>query len=126
MAKTTMVPPRRDGVDRHRRMLVDREFDIAEVSLASYILARQAGVPLTAVPTVPRRLFSQNHIFVNADAGIERPADLVGRRIAIWAKQDSEFYPNATTDLFLHNWMFFHRNECKLQFLSVNVFALVL
>ena len=82
-----MVPPRRDGVDRHRRMLVEREFDIAEVSLASYILARQAGAPLTAVPTIPRRLFSQNHIFVNTRAGIEQPRDLAGRRVAIWAFQ---------------------------------------
>lgn len=82
-----MVPPRRNGVDRHRRMLVDLEFDIAEVSLASYVMARQRGIPVTAVPTVPRRLFSQNHIFVNADAGISKPADLAGKRIAIWAFQ---------------------------------------
>ena len=82
-----MVPPRRDGVDRHRRALVDLEFDIAEVSLASYIMARQRGVPLTAVPVAPRRLFSQNHVFVNADGGIDRPQDLIGRRVAIWAFQ---------------------------------------
>jgi 4,5-dihydroxyphthalate decarboxylase len=82
-----MVPPRRDGVDRHRRMLVDREFDIAEVSLASYILAKQKGAPLTAVPVAPRRLFSQNHVFVNADSGIETPQDLIGRTVAIWAFQ---------------------------------------
>ncbi len=82
-----MVPPRRDGIDRHRRMLVDLEFDIAEVSLVSYIMARQRGVPLIAVPTVPRRLFSQNHVFVNTASGIESPADLAGRRVAIWAFQ---------------------------------------
>jgi 4,5-dihydroxyphthalate decarboxylase len=82
-----MVPPRRDGVDRHRRMLVDQEFDIAEVSLASYVMARQRGVSLTAVPVFPRRLFSQNHIFVNAASGISSPAQLVGKRIAIWAFQ---------------------------------------
>ena len=82
-----MVPPRRDGIDRHRRMLVGLEFDIAEVSLASYIMARRRGVPLTAVPCFPRRLFSQNHIFVNADSGIGAPADLIGRRVAIWAFQ---------------------------------------
>lgn len=82
-----MVPPRRDGVDRHRRMLADGEFDIAEVSLASYIMAKQNGVALTAVPVVPRRLFSQNHVFVNADAGIAKPSDLIGKRIAIWAFQ---------------------------------------
>lgn len=82
-----MVPPRRDGIDRHRRMLVGLEFDVAEVSLASYILARQNGVPLIAVPSVPRRLFSQNHIFVHAESDIASPNDLSGRRIAIWAFQ---------------------------------------
>ncbi|MCK9988537.1 MAG: 4,5-dihydroxyphthalate decarboxylase [Azoarcus sp.] len=82
-----MVPPRRDGVQRHRRMLHDEEFDVAETSLASYIMARAAGAPFTAIPAFPRRLFSQNHIFVRRDAGIERPSDLTGKRVAIWAFQ---------------------------------------
>jgi 4,5-dihydroxyphthalate decarboxylase len=68
-----MVPPRRDGVDRHKCMLVGHEFDIAEVSLASDIISKRAGAPFCAVPVFPRRLFSQNHIFVKADAGIENP-----------------------------------------------------
>lgn len=82
-----MVPPRRDGIDRHRRMLRELEFDAAEVSLASYIMARQRGVPLTAIPVFPRRLFSQNHIFVNRAAGIRAPSDLGGRRVGLWAFQ---------------------------------------
>lgn len=82
-----MVPPRRHGVRRHARMLHDREFDIAEVSLASYIMARAAGAPFTAVPVFPRRLFSQNHIFVAEGSGIRSPRDLVGKRVAIWAFQ---------------------------------------
>lgn len=82
-----MVPPRRDGVDRHKRMLVDQEFDIAEVSLSSYILAKRAGAPFSAVPVFPRRLFSQNHILVNVEAGIDSPADLIGRKVALWAWQ---------------------------------------
>jgi 4,5-dihydroxyphthalate decarboxylase len=82
-----MVPPRRDGVDRHKRMLVGHEFDIAEVSLASYIISKRAGGPFCAVPVFPRRLFSQNHIFVKADAGSENPKDMIGKRVAIWAFQ---------------------------------------
>lgn len=78
-----MSPPGRDGGDRHGRMLRDREFDIAEVSLASYILAKSRGAPFTAVPIFPRRLFSANHIYVGANSGISRPADLRGRRVAI-------------------------------------------
>lgn len=78
-----MSPPGRDGGNRHGRMLRDGEFDIAEVSLASYILAKSRGASFTAVPVFPRRLFSANHIFVNANSGINTPQDLKGKRVAI-------------------------------------------
>ena len=71
----------RDGEHRHERMLRDGEFDAAETSLASYIVARSRGLPFTAIPVFPRRLFSQGQIFVNARAGIETPADLAGRTV---------------------------------------------
>lgn len=82
-----MAPPRRHGIDRHGRMLRGLEFDAAEVSLASYIIARQRGVPLTAIPVFPRRLFSQNHVFVNRRSGIRNPSDLAGHRVGLWAFQ---------------------------------------
>jgi 4,5-dihydroxyphthalate decarboxylase len=82
-----MVPPRRDGVNRHGRMLKGREFDACEMSLCSYIMARSRGAEITATPVFPRRLFSQNHIFVNADAGIRTAKDLIGKRVCIWAWQ---------------------------------------
>jgi 4,5-dihydroxyphthalate decarboxylase len=81
--------PGRDGTDRHGRMLRGREFDIAEVSLASYIMARSRGADLTAVPVFPRRLFSQNHIYVKDGRGIDTPRDLIGKRIALRAFQVS-------------------------------------
>lgn len=82
-------PPGRDGGDRHGRMLRDGEFDVAEVSLASYIMAKAKGAPFTAVPVFPRRLFSQNHIYVGANSGIHEPRDLIGRRVALRAFQVS-------------------------------------
>ena len=83
-----MAPPRRHGINRHKRMLVDREFDAAEVSLASFLVARDQGMDdLVALPIFPRRLFSQNHIFVSDRSGIFDPNDLVGRKVAIWAFQ---------------------------------------
>jgi 4,5-dihydroxyphthalate decarboxylase len=82
-----MAPPRRDGVDRHGRMLHGHEFDACEMSLCSYILARSRGAAITATPVFPRRLFSQNHMWVNADAGIRAPKDLIGKRVCIWAWQ---------------------------------------
>jgi 4,5-dihydroxyphthalate decarboxylase len=82
-----MVPPRRDGIQRHRRMLHDLEFDAAEVSLCSYIMAKSRGSALTGIPVFPRRLYSQNHIFVKRQSGIDKPADLRGRRVGLWAFQ---------------------------------------
>lgn len=77
----------RDGKDRHRRMLVDIEFDAAETSFSSYVVARAQGLPFTAIPVFPRRLFSQGQVFVNADAGIESPADLAGRTVGLQSFQ---------------------------------------
>ena len=58
-----------------------QEFDICEMSLSSYLTAKSRGLDYTATPVFPRRLFSQNHMFVSAAAGIEKPADLVGRKV---------------------------------------------
>ena len=79
--------PRKNGLNRHGRMLHEGEFDICEMSLSSYIMAKARGLPFTAVPVFPRRLFSQAMFFINTDAGIETPHDLLGKRIAIHAFQ---------------------------------------
>ena len=60
----------RDGEDRHERMLQNAEFDVAELSLSSYLMAKSRGMPFTAIPVFPRRLFSLSQMWVNADAGI--------------------------------------------------------
>jgi len=76
-----MAPPRRDGIDRHARFMKGNEFDICEMSVSSYLTAKSKGGPYTATPVFPRRLFSQNHMFVSVRAGIEAPADLIGRKV---------------------------------------------
>jgi 4,5-dihydroxyphthalate decarboxylase len=42
----------RDGEDRHERMLQNGEFDVAEVSLSSYLMAKSRGMPFTGDPGV--------------------------------------------------------------------------
>ena len=78
-----MAPARRDGNDRHERFLQNGEFDIAETSLSSHVMAVARGAPFVGIPVFPRRLFSQNHIFVNAASGIDTPADLIGKRVMV-------------------------------------------
>ena len=76
-----MAPPRRDGIDRHARFMRDQEFDICEMSVASYLTAKSRGAAYTATPVFPRRLFSQNHMFVSAAAGVDKPTDLIGKKV---------------------------------------------
>lgn len=77
----------RDGRHRHKRMMNDSAFDAAETSLSSYVVAKAKGLPFTAIPVFPRRLFSQGQIYINADAGIKTPADLAGRTIGLQSFQ---------------------------------------
>ncbi len=82
-----MAPPRRDGIDRHRRMIQGNEFDICEFSFSSWIIATSRGVPMTAIPVFPRRLFSQSQMYVNSEAGIDKPQDLIGRNVGLHSFQ---------------------------------------
>ncbi len=65
------------------RMVTHREFDVSEMSFSSYLLTRERGAPFVAIPVFPSKSFRHSGIYVRADAGIERPEDLVGRAIGI-------------------------------------------
>ncbi len=74
---------------RHERFLQDFEFDAAELSLSSYLIAIDRGMPVHAVPIFPRRLFSQSQMYKNVNCGIESPADLAGKRIGLSGYQNT-------------------------------------
>jgi 4,5-dihydroxyphthalate decarboxylase len=74
---------------RHERFLQDFEFDAAELSFSSYLIAIDQGLPVHAVPIFPRRLFSQSQMYKNVDAGIQTPKDLAGKRIGLSAYQNT-------------------------------------
>src|SRR3954447_1635352 len=81
--------PLKHGVDRHERMLQKGEFDICELSLSSYLMARSRGMPFTAIPIFPRRLFSLSQMWVNIEARIERPFDLIGKKVGLHSFQNT-------------------------------------
>jgi 4,5-dihydroxyphthalate decarboxylase len=78
------------------RMLRHQEFDAAELSMGSYLMAREKGFPkLIAIPVFPSRAFRHSCIYINTESGIKEPKDLVGKRVgvpeyqvtmAIWAR----------------------------------------
>jgi 4,5-dihydroxyphthalate decarboxylase len=64
------------------RMIRHREFDVAEMSLSSYTVSMfRDPRPFVAIPIFPSRFFRHSCIFINAQAGIRRPKDLVGKRV---------------------------------------------
>ena len=66
------------------RMLRNREFDIAEMSLSSYCVSLARPDPaFIAIPVFPSRFFRHSCIFVSAKSGIREPADLAGKRIGV-------------------------------------------
>jgi len=68
---------------RHWRMLRNREFDVAELSMSNYLMAKYAGLPFTAIPVFLHRRFRHGFIFLNAGKGITKPPDLIGKKVGL-------------------------------------------
>ena len=61
-----------DSTTRHWRFLRNRDFDMAETSASSYIVARGQDWPVRALPVFLHRRFRHGFVFVNAAKGIEQ------------------------------------------------------
>jgi 4,5-dihydroxyphthalate decarboxylase len=72
-----------DSTTRHWRFLRNRDFDVAETSASSYIVSRDQGMPITALPVFLHRRFRHGFVFINTTKGISKPTDLIGRKIGI-------------------------------------------
>lgn len=64
------------------RMLRHHEFDVAELSLSSYVLSLSSpDPPFIAIPVFPSRFFRHSCIYVSPQSGIREPKDLIGKRV---------------------------------------------
>ncbi|WP_347058342.1 ABC transporter substrate-binding protein [Blastococcus sp. HT6-30] len=62
------------------RMMRYREFEVAEMSMSSYVKSLDLDdPPFVALPVYTSRQFRHTGIFVNAESGIEKPEDLRGK-----------------------------------------------
>jgi 4,5-dihydroxyphthalate decarboxylase len=65
-----------------QRMLDDKEFQVSELSLASYAALKGRGAcPFVAIPVALSKIFRHSCIYVRTDAGIRSPQDLEGKRV---------------------------------------------
>jgi 4,5-dihydroxyphthalate decarboxylase len=68
---------------RHWRMLRNREFDVAELSMSNYLMAKYTGLQFTAIPVFLHRRFRHGFVFLNASKGIAKPRDLIGKNVGL-------------------------------------------
>src|SRR5262249_50240413 len=74
----TVLRPR----EAFQRMLDNREFQVSELSLASYAALKARGdCPFVALPVALSKIFRHSCIYVRAGAGIAKPEDLKDKRV---------------------------------------------
>jgi 4,5-dihydroxyphthalate decarboxylase len=82
-AKDIKLRPRRAESGEACMRPVYEEFDIAEMSLSWYMMARCRNEPVIALPIFPLRMQIHPYIFCGAASGIEGPEDLKRKKIGM-------------------------------------------
>ncbi|SOD94698.1 ABC transporter substrate-binding protein [Blastococcus haudaquaticus] len=70
-------------VQGFRRMVRNLEFDVCEMALTTYLVAKAHGVRFTAVPAFLVRGFHHGAITVDTRHGITKPKQLEGRKVGV-------------------------------------------
>lgn len=68
---------------RHARMLRGRQFDVAELSMSNYMVAKDEGLPFVAIPVFLHRRFRHGFVFINSSKGINNAKDLIGKKVGV-------------------------------------------
>ncbi|MEX0803234.1 MAG: PhnD/SsuA/transferrin family substrate-binding protein [Candidatus Binatia bacterium] len=71
------------------RQLKFQEFDVGEMSMSSYLIARERGFDMIALPVFPSRRLFHTELSYHTDSGIREPGDLVGKRIGVGEYQQT-------------------------------------
>lgn len=66
-----------------KRVVRDMEFDVAELAIVTFLLARAHGKPLVLLPAVVLGRFQHPFLVYNRERGPLSPSDLTGRRVGI-------------------------------------------
>jgi 4,5-dihydroxyphthalate decarboxylase len=82
-ARGIKLQPRRAETGEACMRPVYEEFDIAEMSLSWYMMARCRREPVIALPIFPLRMQIHPYIFCSSSSQIETPQDLKGKKIGM-------------------------------------------
>jgi 4,5-dihydroxyphthalate decarboxylase len=67
------------------RMIKDREFDVSEMAIVTYLQGKEYGLSFTAIPIFPLRAFPHGTILYNLNTDVKSPRDLEGKKIGVRA-----------------------------------------
>ena len=84
-----LVPIVSDPAETFWRVLRFGDFDISEMSISSFLIARSRGADLVAIPAFPSRRFMHLEVVCHRDAGITGPEDLKGKRLGVGEYQQT-------------------------------------
>lgn len=78
-----IIHTKSDPSETFWRQLNFEEFDVAEMSLSSYLIAKEHGATMWMIPVFPSRRFFHTALSYHADSGIKQPSDVSGKRLGV-------------------------------------------
>jgi 4,5-dihydroxyphthalate decarboxylase len=78
-----IVPTYSHPSETFLRQLRDLEFPVGEMSMSSYLIGRERGLDMIALPVFPSRRLFHTELSIHASSGIAKPEDIVGKRIGV-------------------------------------------
>jgi 4,5-dihydroxyphthalate decarboxylase len=78
-----LIPTYSHPAETFWRQLKFGEFELAEMSMSSYFIARSQGAEMIALPVFPSRRLFQTELSYHIDSGITKPKDLAGKRLGV-------------------------------------------
>jgi 4,5-dihydroxyphthalate decarboxylase len=78
-----LIPTYSHPAETFWRQLKFGEFEVAEMSMSSYLIARSQGADMIALPLFPSRRLFQTELSYHVDSGIKNPEDLAGKRLGV-------------------------------------------
>jgi len=84
-----LVPTLSDPSETFWRQLSFQEFEISEMSISSYLIAKSRGMDMIAIPVFPARRFMHAQLSYHVDSGVREAKDLAGKRIGVGEYQQT-------------------------------------
>lgn len=78
-----LIPTYSHPAETFWRQLKFGEFEVAEMSMSSFLIARAEGADMIALPVFPSRRLFQTELSYHIDSSITRPEDLAGKRLGV-------------------------------------------